>query len=158
NSHNVIQFRLNRLEAEQNVEETKSSTGLRFNVRANFGVSNTAPRINQLLSGLENQQQIVVGFSLPILDWGYAKTQRQQAESNLDMVESEIEQEQLALEQEITLHTARWGLQQQQIQIAEETQHVAVQNYDLQKNRFLRGSATINDLNIAQSQKDLAAN
>lgn len=158
NSHNVIQFRLDRLEAEQNVEETKASTGLKFNVRANFGVTNTASRINRLLTGLENQQQVVVGFSLPILDWGYARTQRQQAESNLAMVEGQIEQEQLALEQEITLQTASWGLQQQQMQIAEESQHVAVQNFELQKNRFLRGDATINDLNIAQSQKDLAAN
>lgn len=157
NSKNVIQFRLQRLEAEQHLEETKASTGLRFTVQANFGVTNTASSFNRLLTGLENQQQVAIGFSLPILDWGYAKTQRQRAESNLAMVESEIEQEQLALEQEITLHTARWGLHKQQLEIAKEAQHVAVQNYELQKNRFLRGSATINDLNIAQSQKDATA-
>lgn len=158
NSHNVIQFRLKRLEAEQQVEETKASTGLRFSVQANFGVTNTASRLNHLLRGLENQQQVAIGFSLPILDWGYAKSQRQRAESNLAMVESEIEQDQLALEHEITLHTARWGLHKQQLDIAKEAQHIAVQNYELQKNRFLRGSATINDLNIAQSKKDITAN
>ena len=158
NSHNVIQFRLKRLEAEQNVDETRASTGLRFSVQANFGITNTASRLTHLLRGLENQQQIAVGFSLPILDWGYAKTQRQRAESNLAMVESEMEQDKLALEHEVTWHTAKWSLHRQQMDIAKEAQHIAIQNYELQKNRFLRGSATINDLNVAQSKKDVTTN
>lgn len=158
NSQNVINFRLQRLEAEQQVAETKAQSGLKFNVLANFGVSNTASRIGRLLNGMENQQQVSLGFSLPILDWGYAKTQRQRSEANLAMVESEIEQQHLQLEQEMALYTARWNLHKQQLLVAKETRTIALQNYELEMDRFLRGTITINDLNAAQQQKDNAAN
>lgn len=158
NSQEVIDFRLQRLEAEHSVAETKAQTGLKFNLQANFGVTNTAPRIGDLLHGMESQQQVSVGFSMPILDWGYAKTQRQQAEANLAIVEGEVQQKELLLEQEVALYTARWNLHRQQFVIAKETRTLAEENYKLQMDRFLKGTISINDLNISQQQKDNAAN
>ncbi len=158
NSQNVIAFRLQRLEAEHHLAETKAQTGLRFNIRANFGITNTASHIGYLLNGMENQQQVAVGFSMPILDWGYARTQRQQAEANLAMVQSEVQQQQLQLEQEVALYVARWNLHRQQLLVSEETRSIANENYNLQIDRFRRGTVTVNDLNIAQEQKDNAAN
>src|SRR5690606_5153976 len=107
---------------------------------------------------MENQQHVLVGFSVPILDWGLAKTQRLRAAANLAMVESQIEQDEMQLEQEIALHTARWNLHSQQLAVALETRDIAVRNYDLEVERFLRGTITINDLNAAQAQKDSASN
>lgn len=157
NSQEVIDFRLQRLEAEQHLARMKAENGLRFNVQANFGLSNTAPQLRGLLQGMENQQQIAIGFSLPLLDWGYARTQRQQAEVNLAMVESQVEQQQLQLEQEVRLYTARWGLHNGQLAVALETQGIAARNYELEVERFLRGTISINDLNVARNQKDNAA-
>jgi len=158
NGRNVIDFRLQRLNAEQEIAQTKAQNGLKFDLNANFGMTNTAHNIGGLLRGMENQQQVSVGFSLPIMDWGYARTQRQRAESNLAMVESEIEQQQLQIEQEISLYTSRWNLQQRQFAVAREARAIAAQNYGLEVDRFLRGSISINDLNAAQQQKDSAAN
>lgn len=158
NSQEVIDFRLQRLEAEQNLARTKAENGLSFSLQANFGLTNSARRIGGLLQGMENQQQVALGFSVPILDWGYARTQRQQAEADLAMVESQIEQQQLQLEQEVMLYTARWSLHKQQLSVATETRDIAAQNYELEVERFLRGAITINDLNAAQNQKDSAAN
>ena len=158
NSQEVIDFRLQRLEAEQNLARSKAENGLRFNLEANFGMTSTSSKLNSVLREVENQQQIAVGFSVPIIDWGYARTQRQQAEANLTMVESQAEQQQLQLEQEVMLYTARWNLHISQLALAQETQHVAAQNYELEVERFLRGTVSINDLNSARAQKDNAAN
>ena len=158
NSQEVMDFRLQRLEAEQNLAQTKAESGLRFGVQANFGLTNSAQRIGGLLQGMENQQQVAVTFSMPILDWGRARTQRLQAEADLAVAESEIEQRQLLLEQEVMLHTARWNQHKEQLAVATETRDIATRNYELEVERFLRGAITINDLNAAQSQKDNAAN
>lgn len=156
NSETVVEFRLNRLEAEQEVNRTKAESNLKFNVRANFGVSNRADAFSNLFNHLENQQNFVFSFSVPILDWGYSKTQRLQAEANLAMVESQIEQNEMQFEQEVALHTSRWNLHQEQLAIAAETRDISEQNYGLEVERYLRGSITINDLNQARNQKDSA--
>ncbi len=157
NSQNVIDFRLQRLQAEQQVAESKAQNGLKFNINANFGITNTATSLRDILSGVENQQQISIGFSLPILDWGYAKTQKKRAEANLEMVKSEIEQKELMVEQEISLYVAQWQLQKKKMLVVRESQDIAIKNYELEKNRFLRGTITINDLNVSQQQKDYAS-
>lgn len=158
NSQSVLDFRLQRLDAEQRLEETKAKSGLKFNVQANFGVTNTAAKIGNLLHDMENQKQVSIGFSLPILDWGYAKTQRLQAEADLTNTISEIEQNNLQLEHEVALHTSRWNLHQQQMLVATESRAIAIKNYELEKNRYSRGTISINDLNIAQVQKDNTVN
>lgn len=154
NNKDVLQFRLDRLEAEKNLAKVKAESKLKFNVQANFGLSNVSPDIPGLLRQLENQQHIMVGFSLPILDWGNAKTKRLRAEADLAMVESEIEQGQMQIEQEVALQVAKWGLQQQQIEVVRESKVIAEENYELEKQRYVMGSITLNDLNIAQQAKD----
>ncbi|WP_257669237.1 TolC family protein [Parapedobacter tibetensis] len=158
NSQQVIDFRLQRLEAERNLAEAKAENSLKFNVQANFGLSNTAATFPGLFSNLENQQNVLVGFSLPILDWGLARTQRLRAGANLAMVEGQVQQGEMQLEQDIALQVARWNLHRQQLAVAAETREIAGQNYGLEVERFLRGTIGINDLNAAQTQKDNATN
>lgn len=157
NGKQVTDNKLLHLEAEEGLAKAKAENSLKFNVRANFGLSNTAPRIPMLFNQLENQQNITIGFSVPILDWGLAKTERLRAQTYLAMVESQIEQNHTQLEQDIALQTARWALHQEQMAVSSETRDIAQQNYELEVERFLRGSITINDLNAAQGRKDEAA-
>ena len=150
----VLGFQLKKLEANQSLAKTRADHRLKFQIQANLGVSNTAQTWGGLWNGLENQQQFLIGFSIPILDWGYSRTQKQRAEANLAMVESQIQQEYMLLSQEVALQVSRWNLQQQQLILAKESQAIATQNYTLELERFLRGAISLNDLNAAQHQKD----
>ncbi len=158
NNPQIIDFKAQQLEAEQQLAQTRAEANIKFNIQANFGLSNTAPKLPGLFNYFENQQNILIGFSAPILDWGFSKTQRLRAEANLALIGSQIEQDRVKLEQEIALQTARWSLHQQQLQLVVESKIVAEQNYELEKRRYLSGSITINDFNVAQQQKDNAAN
>lgn len=158
NSKAVMDFRLKRLEAERSVAQVKSESNLKFNVRANFGLSNTAADLQGLLNGLENQQNVSLSFSLPLLDWGFAKTQKLRSEANLSMVKSEIEQQDMQMEQEVSLHVSRWNLHQKNIAAAIEAKQIAEENYELEIQRYKLGRISINDLNAAQSQKDNSSN
>lgn len=158
NTQYLIDAKLRRLEAEQALAKIKAQNGLKLNINANFGISNTSNTLGDIFSGIENQQQISLGVSLPLIDWGFARTQKQRASANYAMVESEIEQQQLSLEQEVSLCVARWQLQKKQIQVVKESREIALKNYALETHRYLRGTISINDLNLAQQQKDLASN
>jgi len=154
NSKEVIRYRLDRISAEKALAQTKAENKLKFNIYTNLGFSKTAENFSGLLNGLENQQNLSIGFGLPILDWGSAKTRRLRAEANLAMVESQIDQQKAEFEQEVRLQVARWNLQQEQVSNAEQSKRLALENYEMEKERFLKGSVSINDLNIAQMNKD----
>lgn len=158
NSKIVMDFRLKRLEAERNVAEVKAERNLKFNVRANFGLSSRAANLQGLFNGLENQQNISLSFSLPLLDWGFAKTQKLRSEASLAMVKNEIEQQDMQLEHEIVLHVSRWNLHQKIVASAIEAKQIAEENYELEIQRYKLGRISINDLNAAQNQKDSAIN
>lgn len=157
NSKAVIDFRLKRLEAERNLAQVKAENKLKFNVQANFGLSNASSHFPTLYANLVNQQNISVGFSVPLLDWGVAKTQKLRAEANLEMVRSEVEQQQMQLEQEIALQTSKWNMHQKVIEAAIEAKEIAEKNYEIEVQRYRKGSISINDLNAAQNQKDSAS-
>jgi outer membrane protein TolC len=70
----------------------------------------------------------------------------------------QIKEGETAMEQEIALQVSKWNLIQKQISVAKETKQIALQSYEMEKQRYRNGSITINDLNIARSQKDNAAN
>lgn len=156
NSESVMKFRLNRLDSEQELDRVRAENNLKFSVRANFGLSNRADNFPQLFDHLENQKNFSLSFSLPLLDWGYSKTQKLRAEANLEIVKSQIAEDEMQLEHEIALHTSRWNLHQQQMNIANQTKEISEKHYELEEERYLRGAISINDLNQAQAQKDNA--
>lgn len=156
NNKEVLNFRLQRIEAEKALALAKSSNSLSFNIYANLGLSNSAPTIPHLYNRMENQQNIILSFSVPLIDWGYGQTIRRRAEADLSMVESQVEQKTMQIEQEVALHASRWNLHQQQLLISEEARKISEQNFDLELERFLRGNTSLNDLNVARNQRDAA--
>jgi hypothetical protein len=153
NSKQILEFRLKKLEAEKSVAQIKSESTMKFNIQANIGLSNAASNITGLFNGFQNQQNITLGFSLPIIDWGDSKIKRLRAEADLSMVENENAQGQMEIEQEIALQVSRWKLLPQQISIAMEAQRISEESYILEKQRFINGSINLNDLNVSQLNK-----
>lgn len=154
NSQAVLEFRLQRLQAEQNVAEVTAANKMQFTISANFGYSNTAPDLPKLFNHMNSQQNLSIGFSVPILDWGSASTKRRRAEADLSLTQHQIEQGQIEMEQEVALQLSKWSLLPQQLEVARESREMAEENYELEKQRFLRGLISLNDLNIAESNKE----
>lgn len=153
-----VDFKLKRLEAERNVAQVSAESKLKFNIQANFGFSNTSERFQRLFIDLASQQNISLGFSVPLLDWGFAKTQRLRAEANLDMVKSIIAQDQMKLEQTVSMYVSMWNLHQRNVAAVVKAREISQSNYELELQRYRAGHISTNDLNAAQSQKDNATN
>ena len=85
NRKSVIEFRRRRLEAEKQVAEVKGNNRLEVNLNANFGISQQGPVFNDLFQDYNQQQNVSVSVSIPIVDWGVSKSRRKLVEANLDL-------------------------------------------------------------------------
>ena len=154
NRKSVIEFRRRRLEAERQVADVKGSNRLNVDLTANFGISQQGSVFNDLFQDYNQQQNISVRLSIPIIDWGVSKSRRKLVEANLDLENTNIEQDRQAFEQEIYLHTLNWDNQRGFLKTAKKAQEISIKRYSITKKRYILGKITITDLNLAQQEQD----
>ena len=150
----VIEFRRRRLQAEQDVAEVRGNNRLRMSLRANFGISQQGDQFENLFNDFNQQQNLIVSLSVPILDWGVSKSRRRLAEANRDLVNTNVEIDERDFEQEIYLHVLNWQNQRDFLITAKKAQEIALKRYEIAKKRFVLGKINITDLNIALQEQD----
>ncbi|WP_150451873.1 TolC family protein [Arenibacter lacus] len=156
NRKSVIEFRRRRLEAEQNLARIKGSNRLEINVNANFGLNKRSEEYEELFHDFDKQQNVSVSLGIPIFDWGVSKSKRKMGKADLGLVETNIEQEKQAFEQEIYLHILNWSSKRDFLATSEKAREIATKRYQITKERYILGKITITDLNLAQQEKDKA--
>tara|TARA_R110002096_G_scaffold74101_1_gene175590 strand:+ start:139828 stop:141294 length:1467 start_codon:yes stop_codon:yes gene_type:complete len=157
NRQAVLEFRRRRLEADQAVAQARGQSGYQLNMNANFGLSQQGSALDQTYNSDPSQQNLVtVGVSIPLVDWGRAKSRVRRAKANRDLIEVNVKQDEINFEQEIYLQVTRFNMQKNQLRIAAKADTVAQKRYNVAKQRYLTGKITITDLNLAQSEKDNA--
>ena len=152
----LIEFERRLLTAEQSVAQVKSQTGPSINLQANIGLTQTGNSFIQAYSNLLRNQSLVVGFYIPLLDWGVNKSNRKRAEANLELEKNNISQETLTIEQEILYQVMKWNMQMDQMANAREASNLAQQRYNISKQKYSAGSMSFTDFNNAQLDKDKA--
>ncbi len=156
NNPQILDFQRQLLEAESNMIMAKRQRGVNANLFASFGYTQQAPTFSEAYQNLLNQQRISLGFTLPILDWGLNKGKYKLAQSNQEVVKTNIQQAQIDFEQEVILNVAQFNLQDDQVSIAAKADTIARKRYEVTKQRFLIGKISVLDLNVADSEKDVA--
>lgn len=154
NSSTALAFSRWLLEAEREVAGAKYNGRFDAEIFALYGLSNEADKINYLNDNPSDQQQLEIGISVPIIDWGVARGKIKMAESNQEIVRTTVEQEQIDFDQEIFLKVSRFNMQFEQVQISAKADTVAQKGYEITKARYLIGRISITDLNIAQQESD----
>lgn len=154
NSSTALAFNRRLLEAESTVAMAKYDERFDAEIYALYGLSNDADKISYLDDNPSDQQQLEIGITIPILDWGVARGKIKMAQSNQEIVRTTVEQEQIDFNQEIFLKVSRFNMQYEQVQIAAKADTVAQKGYEITKARYLIGRISITDLNIAQAESD----
>ena len=152
NNSEALGFSRRLIEAEREVAQAKLDGRFDAQLFAVYGITNNADMIQDLNDNPLDQQQLRLGITLPILDWGVAKGQIKMAESNQELVRTSVEQEQIDFDQSVFLSVAQFNMQFDQVQIAAKADTVAQKGYEITKARYLIGKISITDLNIAQSE------
>ncbi len=154
NRSDALAFNRREIEAERDVNRAKMDGRFDAELYAVYGLTQSSIELDQVYSNPVDQQQLQVGITLPILDWGVARGRIKIAESNQEIVRTAIEQEQIDFDQEIFLLVARFNMQYDQVVIAAKADSVSHKGYNITKARYLIGKISITDLNIAQRESD----
>jgi outer membrane protein TolC len=154
NRSDALAFNRREIEAERDLNQAKMDGRFDAELFAVFGLTQSSVDLDQVYTNPLDQQQLQVGLTLPILDWGVARGRIKIAESNQEIVRTAIEQEQIDFDQEVFLLVAQFNMQYDQVVIAAKTDTVAQKGYDITKARYLIGKISITDLNIAQAESD----
>ncbi len=152
-----LSFTRRLMEAESNVNRAKMEGRFDAEVYAVFGLTQTAEGLDMVYQDPLDQQQVVLGLNLPILDWGRAKGRIKMAESGQELVRTSVEQEKIDFEQNIFLKVIKFHMQKKQLYIAAKADTVAQKRYDVTQQRYLIGKVNdVLELNNAQLDNDNA--
>jgi outer membrane protein TolC len=157
NNPEVLDRQQQLLVAEQNVDKAKSEKGVNANLYASFGLSKSAADFADVYVNPQDQERVRVGFEVPIVDWGLGRGRYKMALSAQEVARVNVQQAELDFQQTILLEVMQFNLQDDQLKIASKADTIANLRYEVTKQRFLIGKISVLDLNVAQSEKDVAA-
>ncbi len=124
---------------------------------ASVGYSGVGSNLSGAYSKLVNNQIVQVGVNIPILDWGKREAKVKVAQSDMEVEESMIREEQISFNQNIFLLVENFNNQAKQLEIAVEANQLANNRYNIAFETFIGGKINILDLNNARDSKDAAS-
>lgn len=154
NSPDIEYYLLRELESESAVARAKASRGLKADLYAEFGLSQTNNNFRDSYRNPLDQQLVSLGIRIPILDWGVGKGQVEVAKSNLEKVKIDIQQARTDFEANIIKMIKQFNLQADKVAIAYKTADRAERRNSVAYRLYLLGKSSVLDLNAAVSEKD----
>ncbi|HOF80051.1 MAG: TolC family protein [Bacteroidales bacterium] len=154
NNSQALSFDRRLLEADRQVNIAKTTDRFSANMFAQYGLTQSANSLSEVYHNTQDQQLLVFGIKIPILDWGLAKGRIKVAESDREIVRTSIEQERVDFDQSVFLQVMDFKMQQRRLQIAGKSDTVAWKSYDIARQRYLVDKVSITDLTTSQINSD----
>jgi len=152
----VTNVELQDVQARRRVTEAKLANGVGATVQASFGYNATAPEAGLAYQNLLQAQQFTLSVQVPLWQWGAHGEDIRAAEAERDRTEnlSQSTMEQTAYE----AHYAALQLSQAQrnVALSAKADTVAGKRFEVAYNRYVIGRISIDNLYIAQNEKDQA--
>ena len=156
NRPEVIAFQRQKVEADRDIKQAQREFGVRADLFASFGLARGSSQLGDIYSDPISEQQVQLGVSIPILDWGRRKAAVGQAKAQKELIEQQIAQDNLDFENDIIQSVNNWDQLQREVKIQEEIQKVSLERFEISRQRYILGDISITDLTIAQREKDQA--
>lgn len=156
NTSASIDFQERLITAESEVRRAKMDGRFDADLYIEYGLTQSTESISNVYKNPLDQQQVDLGISVPILDWGKARGQIRVAESNFELEQTSVEQEIIDFEQNIFLTVMEFNMQKDQLFIAAKADTVAQKRYDVTQKRYMIGQVNdVLELNNAQIDNDV---
>jgi outer membrane protein TolC len=156
NRSDAISFVRRIAEAQRDVSKAKGDNGLNAALTAQLGYSKSALTIPGVYRQPQDQQEVQLIFTIPILDWGRSKSRTKTAEANLQFVNYAVEQDKQVFTQEIFTQVTLFEMMKDQLVLTANADSIASEKYQIAKDRYVLGNLSITDLSIAFQEKDQA--
>lgn len=150
----TLAFQRRLLEAESAVAQARGTTGLQAALVASLGYVNSAPDFWTTYQGLQNQQQLSLTFSKPLLDWGRQRAIVRTAQLTRAQTQADVAQDERTFAQRVLTQAAQLGTLREQLRLGAAADSLARQRYGIARATYAVGRISLTDLNIALAQKD----
>jgi len=152
----VANLELQDLRAERGVAEAKLNNGLSALLTASYGFNATGSALDDVYQGLLESRQLRFDVEVPLVQWGVRRGAVRAAEAERDRVASTTE---VTLER--TAHEARFAALQlsqarRTLELSAKGDTVGTKRFEVAYNRYVIGRISIDNLFIAQREKDQA--
>jgi hypothetical protein len=125
NNPQYLHQRQNILEAERNVNKTRVESRLNASVNASIGFNQVAETFKGTYSNPLHQELASVSISIPLVDWRVRKGKYNMAKNNLNVAKIAARQEEINLEEEVSMTINDFIIQKRMIASAEEALELA---------------------------------
>jgi len=156
NRKETPQFERRLIQADRELTQAKRNAGVSATLRMSYGISNSADDFGGIYQQPEQQQNIRLALSVPILDWGRSESQVKLAESQRELVLYDVEQDRLDFERGVLVQVEQFNLIKSQIETADAADQVAEEGYLIALKKFQNGEISITDLNISLAEREEA--
>ena len=156
NAAGMTNAELQRIMADRQVTEARLNSGIGASVTASVGFNATAPDLDLAYRDLLEARQVAVTVDVPLIQWGARHHRVGAARAERERIENESR----ASEGQIALDARYAALELEQtrrnLAISAKADTVAAKRFEVAYNRYVIGRITIDNLYIAQAEKDQA--
>jgi len=154
NRKETPQFERRLIQADRDLTRAKREAGVGATLRMSYGVSNSADNLGGIYENPEQQQNVALALSVPIMDWGRSESRVKLAESQRELVLYDVDQDKQDFERGVVVQVEQFNLIKSQIATAEAADKVAEEGYKIALKRFQNGEISITDLNISLQERE----
>lgn len=155
NRPEFVAFVRKRLEAERDVASAKTANQ-QISVNATYGLNKAGASLGTSYSDPNDQQAFSIGFNIPVIDWGRRRAAYNTARANQRLTAYNNEVDETNYLQEITTLVSSLPVLRSNLAVTGRRDTVAQKRYRITNKLYQEGKLTVNDLNIAQNEKDNA--
>ncbi len=152
----MVDFEIQKLNAERSVRQTSSNHGLSMSVFANIGLNQKANTFGDAYINLLDQQEFSVQVQIPLYGFGTGSHAVEAAEAEQSRVETSVATQQFTFKQDVLYQVRRFLQLQTQVLLSGKADTVAQRRFDVARERFTIGKIDVPNLFLAQSEKDAA--
>lgn len=152
----MVAYMRQEQEAKRAVAQAKEARGFAANLRGTFGLTQQAHTLSETYSDPLYQYGARLSIAVPILDWGKGKGRVKMAQSNLEMVQTNVQRAKVEFQQNLYLQVMRYNQQSDQLTLAAKADTIAQSRFRIAKQRFLVGKIDVLALDDAQIARDNA--
>ncbi len=152
----VTSLQLQDVQSQRRIVEARFNNNFGATLTASYGFNATGNNFTRAYGELLNAQQVTLQVDVPIIQWGAGREEVQAAEAQRDQVAS-LAESQIAQ----TEHQARFAALEvmqarRNLAISATADAVAQRRFDVAYNRYVIGRISVDNLYIAQQEKDQA--
>ncbi len=134
------------IESDRDLERARIESRFSSNFDLSFGLNQSGKELPDAFRNPSQQQLVNLSFQIPLVDWGQKRGRYNLAKSQQKLQSSTLKQKEIDFEQDMMITVNEFNLQYEMVKSAKEAADVAVEVYDMNKQRFVLGQMDVNTL------------